>query len=172
MDISKIRLHYTDSSGKEKHLLNRIKKGKIRYIELQFHDNDYSYTFLKVLKEFYEWIQEDIENYSYKNNNKTVSDVFIELNNNNELAILISHMAFYEVEKCRAHGCVRGISYRNNNRPILKDIQKGKWQDKLKLKLYLQDIKFVFYKEGEDIDTDRNSEFVLLDLEVGRATTL
>lgn len=135
------------------------------FLEVKFHDNDFGMAFIEVLKDIWKTVKRE----SYREEERTVSEIFEFLNNKGILKEMIVRLVSLQTVKEHLLWAASDMAVQDKYYQEPEWLKNNKAHD-VDLDFYLRymsNIELEFHETGEFAMRNENSEHFWLDMETG-----
>lgn len=131
------------------------------YLEVKFHDNDFTSDILNALDKLFDWITIQKTHFSTE---RTVAEMFHILNNGKILEPMIRKIVTLNASGHDVEWATRGLYSKDHT---VNDTIKPASENVKDLEEYFEDLTIEFHADNDMINTDENGEHCILNMETG-----
>lgn len=137
------------------------------FLEVKFHDNDFSRDIEKSVQQIFEWVNDDIDSHNVINQRSTI-EAFLYLHETGILKQMIEKLTIafalcHDVEWATRGLYNRDSSSRRRIKPIMEDVPR--------FERYFDGMELAFHRNSKFALEWQNNEHVYLDLHTGKHGT-
>ena len=140
------------------------------FLEVKFHDNDFSWALIQSLERLWGWVVDNNKN----KGGLTIEEVFLKLHKKEALEPMLKRIFILEQMLSGIEFETRGLYHKKETSPFLfdgKNIDSAKMCETLKHYYDYIDISIEFHEDKEFVKDGQNYEHGCLDLKTGEVDT-